>query len=83
MYPRIAKQINKETNDVKWMSIISYLKVHTQHENTNNIHSINKTRYNRSPESKFMAKLSRSAILNNSNTVVSSKKHTGTNYFIA
>ena len=59
----------------------NYLKVHAQRKNTNNICPINKTRYKRSPESNFMTKLSRSAVLNNNNKVVSSKQHTGTGYF--
>ena len=63
------------------MSFFSDLKVHAQRKNVNNMRPVNKTRYNRSPESKFMTKLSRSTVLDSYNTVVSPKQRTGLGYF--
>ena len=63
------------------MSIFSYLKVHAQRENLNNMRPVNKTRYNRSPESKFMTKLSRCTVLDSYHKVASPKQRTGLGYF--
>ena len=81
LHPKITKRRNKETNELELMSIFSYLKIHAQRENACNIRPINKTKYNKSPESKFMTKISRTAVFDKNTTVISSNKRTGTGYF--